>query len=151
MDYRWLIVGSLLPDVIDKPLGFWLAPELVNSSARSVAHTAIFAVLLLAVALTALRLGWSGMGLVPAAGSAGHLVLDQIWRQPSIALWPALGWAFPLGTATFGEWSESHLWDALALYRDPPELAGATVILLLAAKLWRDRAFRRFFGTGAVA
>ena len=151
VDYRIVILGSLVPDIIDNPLGLWLASDLVNDSARSVGHTAFFAFLLLAAAYTAHRLG-RGPALVVLAGSAAwHLVLDQMWREHDIALWPFLGWSFPVGTADLAEWSSSHLTDLLAFYTDAPEIGGAVVIFLFALRLWRTRAVLPFLRTGVVA
>ena len=150
LDYRLVIAGSMLPDVLDKPLGLWLAPELVNHSLRSVGHTAVFAGLLLIVSFALLRGGWSLVPAVLSASSAGHLVLDQMWGQASVVLWPALGWAFPPGPDV-AEWSASHLRNLAMFYRDPFELVGFLVILALAARVSRPGAFDRFWRAGAVA
>ena len=151
LDYRLVMVGSMLPDIMDKPLGLWLAPELVNHSVRSFGHSVAFAALLLAVSWIPLRWGRSHGLLVLAAASAGHLVLDQMWGEPATALWPALGWAFPAGSATLAEWSSSHWRNALLLCRDPAEVAGAVVLLVFAIRVWRSQALGRFLRSGAVA
>ena len=151
LDYRLIMVGSMLPDVIDKPLALWLAPELVDHNVRSVGHSAAFAVILLAVSWIALRWGWSQGLPALAAASVGHLVLDQMWTEPATALWPALGWAFPAGAATLAQWTSSHWRNVLSLRRDPAEVAGAVVLLVFVFKLWRSRAFGRFLRSGAVA
>ena len=151
LDYRIVIFGALLPDIIDKPLGFWLASDLVNHSLRTYGHTVIFAAVLLIVSGIALRAGWN-RGLLPlAASSAGHLVLDQMWRNSATVLWPGLGWSFPAGVATFGEWSGSHLRETRWFYSDPAEIVGAIVILVFLIMLLRRSSFLRFLRTGAAA
>ena len=104
--WRWLVLGCLLPDVLDKPVYFWAMAEhrpgdhlyLLHGS-RLFGHTLLFLAALF-VAGAALRserlraLGW---------GVATHLVLDLL---PDFAagyfftfrhwlLWPLFGWGFP--------------------------------------------------------
>ena len=151
LDYRMVIVGSLIPDLIDKPFGLFVASDLVNSASRSIAHGIVFALLLIGLStLTFQRTRLHGL-LDLAGAAAGHLFLDQMWRQPEIALWPFLGWSFPAGTADLTEWSSSHLRDLMAFYTDVPEFVGVAVILLFALRLWRTRAVVPFLRTGTVA
>ena len=107
LPWRWVVLGCLLPDAIDKPLYFWARLEhrpgldhlyLLHGS-RLFGHTLLF-VAALFVAGAALRserlraVGW---------GVATHLVLDLL---PDFAsgyfftfrhwlLWPLFGWGFP--------------------------------------------------------
>jgi len=111
VDYRLVLLGAILPDLIDKPLGFLLGLE-----ARLWAHTLLFLGIIVAVSAIP-----RARGLVYLAfGVATHLLLDLIWEQPWIALWPAMGTAFPPGTL-----------DVLALlavlWTNPVVLAGEFV------------------------
>ena len=151
VDYRMVMVGSLLVDVVDKPLGLWLAPELVNGNTRSIGHSAIFAALFLAGSLAALRWGWDRRWLVLASASSGHLLLDEMWGQPETVLWPVLGWAFPEGAASFFDWSASNVRDVWEFYTNPGELVGFVAILLFATRVSRPQTFLRFLKSGAVA
>ena len=103
LDYRLVIIGSLLPDIIDKPLGIWVALDLVNHSLRSIGHSVIIHIIPLVIALIAIGSGRAQSLLVLAASSAGHLVLDQLWRDPETILWPVLGWAWQEGPASLSE------------------------------------------------
>ncbi|MCH8206428.1 MAG: metal-dependent hydrolase [Chloroflexi bacterium] len=151
LDYRLIVVGSLVPDMIDKPLGFLLAPDLVNNGTRSLAHGVVFALLLMAVATVWFR-HTRRSGLLGLSGAAVcHLILDRMWGQPEIALWPFLGWSFPAGTADLAERSSAYLRDLLTFYTDGPELVGAVVIVLFALRLWRTRTILPFLRTGVVA
>ena len=150
LDYRLVVVGSLVPDILDKPLGLWIAPGLVNHALQSIGHTFLFSALILAAFAVAYRLRSGRRLWVLGLSCLGHLVLDQMWRKPVTALWPFLGMTFPLGMATFPGWSQSHLLDLLTLYDDPPELIGFIVVVLFAARLTRPLAFRRFVRTGAL-
>ena len=96
IDYRFLLVGSLLPDIIDKPIGGILFFSVFQNS-RIFAHTLLFSVLLIALGVfvqSRLRRPWL---LALGFGSLGHLVLDEMWRYPETLLWPAYGWVFPKG------------------------------------------------------
>ncbi len=87
VDFRLVLLGSILPDLIDKPIGIALHLE-----ARLWAHSLVFlAGILLASLVPRLRgLRWVGFG------DAVHLLVDLIWQEPMVALWPFLGVAFPV-------------------------------------------------------
>jgi membrane-bound metal-dependent hydrolase YbcI (DUF457 family) len=109
MDLRFLLAGSLLPDLLDKPaaLAAWDALQ----SARLWGHSLLLVSVLMTVVVMATRRGrprrrW--MALV--IGVFLHLVLDAIWTAPESLLWPFLGWAFsPHGAAGAG----AYLGDVL--------------------------------------
>ena len=88
LDDRALIVGAMLPDIVDKPLALFLAPALVGHSLRNYGHTLVFAVLVLAVAVTLAALMKRQWPLTLALASAGHLVLDMMWFSHRILFWP---------------------------------------------------------------
>ncbi len=92
-DVRLFLLGSLLPDIIDKPLGLWLLRDALQNG-RIYAHTLLFLLLLAAGGLI-LYLGrrrtW---GLALSLGVFIHLVLDGMWRNPHTLLWPLQGAAF---------------------------------------------------------
>lgn len=92
LDLRWLVVGSMLPDIIDKPL-MLLGPDSVVGSGRSVAHSLAFIIALLLVGLMA-RNKARAVLFTLLAGSLGHLALDGMWQMPQTLLWPLLGWDF---------------------------------------------------------
>lgn len=145
IDLRLVMVGAMLPDIIDKPLSFWLLREAVSYNTRNVAHSLVFNAVLLATALALLGLTRRTAPVGLSLGSLGHLLLDQMWHQPIILLWPFLGWRFPTGTSTLGEWFLAHLAREL---RSPAELAGALVLIWFAGQLYRRRAVLRFIRTG---
>jgi inner membrane protein len=94
IDYRVLIVASLLPDLIDKPLAKVLAGSYEYES-RSFGHSLAF---LGCVGLLML-IGWlwkRSSWLVPVfIGVLFHDVLDVMWLHPGIFFWPLEGWQFP--------------------------------------------------------
>ncbi|MGZ3699856.1 MAG: metal-dependent hydrolase [Bdellovibrionota bacterium] len=120
---RWVLLGAILPDLIDKPIFFALGLP----GKRGFAHTLIFAILLFAATKR------TRIGIALTLGVLTHLLLDLLskWRWPlpenggdwAVLLWPAWGWDFP--TLSYG----IHGATAFAL-----ELIGAG---LLSAQLLR--------------
>ncbi|MGK5087951.1 metal-dependent hydrolase [Bdellovibrionota bacterium FG-2] len=116
LSWRLVLVGTLLPDILDKPLYYALVwttgkrgLELgLISSGRTFGHTALF----LATLCAATLLRRSRLLAALALGTATHLLLDAIADyftilpgEPYISalLWPFTGLAFPVQpTSTLG-------------------------------------------------
>ncbi|MBI2173563.1 MAG: metal-dependent hydrolase [Candidatus Aenigmarchaeota archaeon] len=91
IDYRLLLLGSMLPDIIDKPLGLVVLKDILYSG-RLVAHTLLFASL-----LTLLAFGRKSMKLkLLSVGIWLHLLFDMMFLYPRTLLWPGLGNFMPL-------------------------------------------------------
>ena len=96
MDLRWVLAGSVLPDVIDKPIGSIFFHDTFGTH-RLFAHSIVFPMLAFGVALvvtkrgTALRRGLIGLVI----GVFVHLLLDAAWATPEGFWWPFFGWEFP--------------------------------------------------------
>src|SRR2546426_11031501 len=86
IDYRLILVGAILPDVVDKPLAFLLSLE-----GRLWAHTFLFLFAILALSFVP---SWRGLRLV-GFGVSTPLLLDRIWDQAAGGLYPAFGRAVP--------------------------------------------------------
>jgi membrane-bound metal-dependent hydrolase YbcI (DUF457 family) len=84
VDYRYVIIGSLLSDIIDKPLGNIVFYGVLNNG-RIIGHTIAFALLLTAAGLFKKKV------LCLAYGVWMHFVLDMMWLNPVTLLWPLLG------------------------------------------------------------
>jgi len=146
IDYRLLFLGSMLPDIIDKPLGlYFLADQLSNG--RIYAHTLLFALLLLLSGFALYLAGRNTGGLVLAGGVLAHLVLDGMWDTPHTFLWPLYGFTFDKHPA--GDWLPG-IFEALT--SEPsvyiPEIIGALLLLAFFRQLLRDRRMGEFFKTG---
>jgi membrane-bound metal-dependent hydrolase YbcI (DUF457 family) len=97
LDYRFIALGALLPDLIDKPIGRILFAESV-ASGRLVAHTLVFVIFMFFVGYALYRQRGDSR-VVQMAGACGmHLVEDRMWTSPVTLLWPMLGWGFPEGS-----------------------------------------------------
>jgi hypothetical protein len=134
----WLILGCLLPDLIDKPLFYgllWLRgrPDALISGTRTFGHSGLF---LLALCLLALATRSRSVWAV-VAGILTHLVLDALGEvflkpDPTTYIWlaiffPLLGKRFPV--AHFGSLSEHLRMGAQNAYVIAGELLGAGVLL----------------------
>jgi len=137
MGLRWLVLASLLPDIIDKPLGLVLYSSTL-SSGRLYCHTIWFPVVLLAASTVARRSRSRTILLVLSFGSAMHLLLDSMWRTPITLFWPIFG-PFPHGNSP-DQWLLTIIHHLLT---DPrsyvPEIVGAILLLPLLVVILRER------------
>ena len=83
-------LGSMLPDLIDKPLGHIILNGSVDYG-RIYAHSGLFLVCILVVAIAYWRNKGSWILFALAAGVASHLVLDSMWELPVTLFYPAFG------------------------------------------------------------
>ena len=84
-------MGSLLPDIIDKPLAY-----VFNfGGGRSLAHTLLFALALLAASLYLFITRRRTWLLALFTGVFCHLILDSMWQNPQTLFWPVYGFLFP--------------------------------------------------------
>jgi membrane-bound metal-dependent hydrolase YbcI (DUF457 family) len=92
-DSRWIIpciIGAVLPDLIDKPVGYILLPGIVGYG-RVFFHTLpVFAVLLI-IGLLLWRYRKSPIILAIAIGILSHQLIDMMWEDPANWLYPFLG------------------------------------------------------------
>ena len=93
VDYRIVAVASLLPDIIDKPIGRILFRERYESG-RIYAHTLLLNLALFCVLFFMRGRGKRTFVLVPIS-SLLHLAEDGVWSMPRIFWWPLFGTEFP--------------------------------------------------------
>jgi membrane-bound metal-dependent hydrolase YbcI (DUF457 family) len=146
IDYRLLLVGSMLPDILDKPLGLWLLSEDL-SNGRIYGHTMLMLVLLgiFGAGLYALRR--TTALLVVTLGTFFHLLLDQMWSNPRTLFWPFLGLDF--GKIQPENWL-SNLIEALTTRPEVyiPEIAGLIMLGIFVWPLVRRSRLIDFLKTG---
>ena len=104
MDLRFLVLGAVLPDLIDTPIGFALWSSVQN--VRLFAHSLLFVAIAMAVVMLLTRRGRPRKRWMPVAvGILFHLVFDAMWRQPETLWWPFQGWEFTsTGFATVSQY-----------------------------------------------
>jgi len=146
VDIRFLLVGSLLPDFIDKPIGILFLRE-TFSNGRIFCHTLLFLILVTVAGLYFYRRHNKTWLLTFSFGTLTHLIFDQMWRIPQTLLWPLLGLAFE--RVDISNWIPNIFY---ALTTDPavyiPELVGAVILIWFVLVLVRRRQFCAFIKNG---
>jgi membrane-bound metal-dependent hydrolase YbcI (DUF457 family) len=126
VDLVFLALGSMLPDIIDKPLGMIAFGS--PSMGRTIAHTLLFLLLLAALASYTQDIRLFSL----SCGVLVHFALDYMWNSPVTLLWPLLG-NFPeairLDTLSYLEVLFSGLRDPGILI---PEVLGLAYLISLA-------------------
>jgi hypothetical protein len=146
IDYRVVLIGAILPDIIDKPIGAGLFRSTFHNS-RIFGHTLIFSLLLILIGFYMLNKRGKKNILIFGICSAIHLVLDSMWLYPDILFWPYFGWRFP--ERPEGNWVSS---DMIRLITDQsyylPELIGFTIIAYFFIRLLRNKQMKYFISQG---
>ena len=93
IDPTYLVIGSLLPDLIDKPLGIIIYSSTI-ANGRTIAHTLLFSFTLFLTGLYLYDKRGDTKVLTLASCSIFHLMEDQMWASPRTLFWPFLGWQF---------------------------------------------------------
>jgi len=146
LDYRLIAIGAVLPDV-DKLISL----ELLGRFDRGVFHTLLWFFILAAAALLLFRVARDTRGVQLACCWAVHLVLDEMWTNPRVLLWPLYG-PMPVdgefGVADFGDYMVETLttdWHQLL-----PELVGLGIVLWVTVMLVRKGRLGDFFRMGRI-
>jgi len=149
MDLRFLVVGAVLPDLLDTPAGliFWDRFHAV----RLAAHSLTFAALMMIAVMVATRRGRPRKRWMPVAvGVLMHLFLDGMWRFPATLWWPFLGTTFASsGFATVGEYLRWLLTDWRTWLGEAVGF-GYLAVLARRSHLGEPERLRRFLRTGVV-
>ena len=148
MDIRFLLVGSMLPDIIDKPVGIYLFRE-TFSSGRIFSHTLFFLVVVTIIGLIILRYSGKTWAVGLSFGTLLHLILDQMWFEPKTLFWPLLGIAFERIEPTY--WL-SNILEALFSKAEVyiPEIIGLIAFAWFAWGLLHHRVIIGFLKQGKV-
>lgn len=124
IDYRYVLMGSVLPDAVDGALGVLFFD---GHAGRWIAHSVLAVVVVTVVILVAFRAERRQSLFGIGVGWLLHLVADGMWQAPQTFLWPAFGTAFADSPR------EPYSWD---LFADPlshvgtwgGELVGALIL-----------------------
>lgn len=119
------ILGSVLPDIVDKPIGYLVFGEAIGNG-RIFLHTLFFLVLVLAIGAFVLRKWHVPHLLALGIGVGSHQVLDLMWEQHTEWYYPFLG---PFSKLEHEEWFVQAL---LAELQNPVEwITGLLLCLVL--------------------
>jgi inner membrane protein len=148
-DVRFILVGSLLPDIIDKPVGQVFFRE-TFSNGRIFSHSLLFVVALGIPGIYLYRRYHNTWLSALTFGSLMHLVLDKMWQNPQALLWPFRGLAFQRELLT--DWLTNAIMTPLttqpAVY--VPELVGLVVIAWFIWVLLRRKTVFAFLRYGQI-
>lgn len=92
-DRRWILpcaIGSVLPDLIDKPVGFILLGGIIDNG-RIWCHSLVFAAIVLVAGVLVGKVKKTPVLIAAAIGILSHQILDLMWRQPVTWYYPLLG------------------------------------------------------------
>jgi len=148
IDIRLLLLGSLLPDIIDKPIGQFFFRETFNNG-RIFCHTLLFLTLITLTGFYLYQNRSKTWLLVLSFGTGMHLVQDQMWLYPQTLFWPGYGFAFEKLDLT--HWAQNILYALhtdLAVY--VPELVGATILVTFVVTLVHKKRVYAFIRNGQV-
>ena len=148
LDYRLVLVGSLLPDIIDKPLGLIILRSSLGNS-RIIGHTLLLTLLLVALGYLLRKKYNSRAVLTLASGSFVHILLDEMWLRPETLFWPVFGFDFPPDNPS--GWLVRILLYGLThpgVY--VPEIAGAIILILFCFRVVKKAGIRNFLKRGSL-
>jgi membrane-bound metal-dependent hydrolase YbcI (DUF457 family) len=120
-------LGAVLPDLIDKPLGYIILSGSVGYG-RIYTHTLLFLILALAVGIILLWAFRSPVVLAGAIGVASHQFLDTMWVYPR-------NWLYPFRGPFHGGAESRDLWSLLMAELSEPSEWILFAALLIAALL----------------
>lgn len=155
IDLRILFLGSMVSDVIDKPIGRVIFEETYNNG-RIYAHTLLFLVLVTAIGLYMYRSKRSSAGLVFSFGVLTHLILDAMWFRSRTFFWPVLGLSFGEYPTDLYSWSgmlaamEKVVANPAMALLALPEVIGAAVLVWFVWQLVRTGRVGSFLRRGRI-
>jgi len=151
MDLRWLAVGAILPDIVDKPIASIVWNDVFHTH-RVFAHALLTpaVALLLVMVVTKRATPARKAAIVVVLGWFVHLVLDGVWASPEGFLWPLFGFDFPpIAGSDFGTLLTDMLSNPLVWVG---EVVGAGYLVYLGrSRLSDPGALRGFLRTGRMA
>ena len=144
IDYRVVLLGAVLSDLIDKPIGrIFFADEFQNG--RLFGHTLLVPTVLLLLIQLTLRGATARRWFILPICMLIHQVLDGMWNEPITWFWPLFGTGFP------PELVENYWLEVLTRPGElARELVGLVLLIYLARayRLQDPELRRRFFRRG---
>jgi membrane-bound metal-dependent hydrolase YbcI (DUF457 family) len=147
LDIRILMIGALVPDIIDKPLSF-----LGFGNGRSITHTLLVFLIVLAFALYLWKYRRQTWLLAIAFGMFTHLIFDRMWSTPRTLFWPLYGWAFTRTVQKIGLGQFSVWWHELFTnsYVYISEIIGFLIFAFFIGILLREKKLQAFLLKGKI-
>jgi membrane-bound metal-dependent hydrolase YbcI (DUF457 family) len=147
LDIRVLMVGALVPDIIDKPLSLF-----GFGNGRSITHTLLIFLIALSIGLYIFKYYKRTWPLPIVTGMLTHLILDSMWATPQTLLWPLYGWAFRVPDQRIGLGQIIIWWHNLI--SDPGvyiwEAIGILILTAFIVIIIHEKRFRTFLTKGII-
>ncbi len=148
VDYRFVLLGAILPDLLDKPIGDFLFYSTFQNG-RIFGHTLLFIFALTLLGSYVTKKYKTGFVELLALGALLHIAEDRMWVAKETLLWPLLGLEFPKTN------TEDYLGYILyVIFHNPdayvPEIIGLIILAAFAVyfKLYRYDRLKAFLFTG---
>ena len=151
IDIRILLIGSLLPDIIDKPVGQILLQDTL-SNGRIFCHTLLFLLIIFFSGIYLYQKRKKDWLLVLSFGTFTHLIFDQMWLTPHTLFWPLFGWSFEKGPPDLIIWVQGIFTELIS---EPsvyiPEIIGFVVLSIFIVEVIRLKAVGSFLRRGIIS
>lgn len=147
LDIRVLMIGALVPDIIDKPLSF-----LGFGNGRSITHTLLVFLIVLALAMYLWKYRKQTWLLAIAIGIFTHLIFDSMWSTPRTLFWPLRGWAFTPAVHKINLGQFTIWWHDLFANSSVyiPETIGFLIFVFFVGILLRENKLQAFLLKGKI-
>jgi hypothetical protein len=142
-----VLVGSLLPDIIDKPIGITLL-----GNGRAFGHTLLFNFILISIGIWLYYKRRRSGFLIFSLCSAGHLILDEMWHNSVSLFWPFYGHFVTSEARSFTGWLMETMQRVpeMRLHILVAEIVGAVILICFLRELIMKRGILAFIKTGEV-
>jgi hypothetical protein len=148
IDIRLLLIASLLPDIIDKPIGMYLFRN-TFSNGRIFCHTLLFLIFITLAGIYLYKSKAKVWLLVLSFGTLAHLIMDQMWLNPHTLLWPLYGFRFePEDISEFMLKTLAGLFGDIYVF--VPEIVGGAVLIWFGRTLLANGKVDDFIRSGRV-
>lgn len=160
IDYRMVVVGSILPDIIDKPI-VEIVYGLQNHEGHFIAHSFIFSTLLIMLGIVIFRKRKNKSILLLGICSLIHQIFDKIMLLPNIFFLPKVN---SVHFAILDRLEFLHIimkpiyrvfpyLRGIIMYFEKPyvfisEMMGFIIIVYFAYKLYKNKEYESFLKCG---
>lgn len=136
----FVLIGSFLPDIIDKPLGHIFLVDSIGDG-RIFCHSLVVIIIFASVDLIIWRSYGSPLLLYIALGMLAHQLMDSMWMVPVHWYWPVLG-SYPLHAGYAGGYFTSQF---LREITSPSEWLFSIIMIFLIMAVLMERRNERGF------
>ena len=167
IDYRFVLLGAILPDLIDKGILFFASGRNFVSG-RIFAHSLLFILLLFTLGIVVSIKYKKNWVLVLSFCCLFHQLLDEMWKELNIFFWPVYGSLPPKANKAVEKLSTNNLGtyfnnpvkvlheiniDNLKGFLSHPyiyisEMVGVVILVYIGIKLFRRKWVKNFLRYG---